>query len=572
MTSVFDFDDALNLAYEAKTAGKNLVTAKHEVLTKTGDFLFLAHSDKEFALRCQMAEADIESAAHRKMATVSDSKFKLVRALHEEWKIRHAHCGTCPESMKEKEEENRKASKGDQKNCAECGKPATEHDVRGYLELCANCAGKRTAGTDTLKEDTTNPSSKAEQKLAKLQERLAMGYETKTVGNRNHSITDQGMISSLMKSPGVRLLDQPGDEQNLREGQFVGLQHILPGDNKGYVTLGRTLGAVRGGLADVGDRMCTGNGFEGHPCGHTPKNPGLHAGVTEMSTRMLKGPNGLWLSPGLEHTDEKTGERSLERAQGRETVLHHPVSRIFTLPEGNSDTLNKYINLLAQRHGFAVQHPETGEMVHPVNAPHEDLGKFVEQLGAAKGNLSGPRQGFAQIVGHSLLRDTQQMGHTDNEPPANKWLSGIAGDKKPAVDEGGPYVLNGGPRDHSKEGGGKLIPGQEGKRGSGQLAPIIHLEPRVSGKGVTGTEGIHPDGTPIADATREQLRYSTRGTEHYPSRLRDVSDRGDVEPQDRLARHNRFKEIRSISDPSESASKTNPGSAKIEDYTDLLDF
>ena len=95
MTSVFDFDDAINTAYNAKTAGKNLVTAKHEVLTKAGDFLFLAHSDKEFALRCQMMEADIESAAKRKMASVSDSKFKLVRALHEEWKIRHASCSMC---------------------------------------------------------------------------------------------------------------------------------------------------------------------------------------------------------------------------------------------------------------------------------------------------------------------------------------------------------------------------------------------------------------------------------------------------------------------------------------------
>ena len=55
MTSVFDFDDALNTAYMAKAAGKNIVTAKYEVLSKTGEFLFLAHSDKEFALRCQMA-------------------------------------------------------------------------------------------------------------------------------------------------------------------------------------------------------------------------------------------------------------------------------------------------------------------------------------------------------------------------------------------------------------------------------------------------------------------------------------------------------------------------------------
>ena len=95
MTSMFDYDDSINSTFNAKTAGKNLVTAKHEVLDKTGEFLFLAHSDREFALRCQMVEADIESAAVRKMANVSDSKAKLVRALHEEWKIRHASCDMC---------------------------------------------------------------------------------------------------------------------------------------------------------------------------------------------------------------------------------------------------------------------------------------------------------------------------------------------------------------------------------------------------------------------------------------------------------------------------------------------
>ena len=95
MTSMFDYDDSVNLVFEAKTAGKNIITAKHELLTQTGEFLFLAHSDKEFALRCQMIEEDIERVARRRMATVSDSKAKLVRALHEEWKIRHANCETC---------------------------------------------------------------------------------------------------------------------------------------------------------------------------------------------------------------------------------------------------------------------------------------------------------------------------------------------------------------------------------------------------------------------------------------------------------------------------------------------
>ena len=95
MTSMFDYDDSVNLAFDAKIAGKNLVTAKHELLQKTGDFLFLAHSDKELAYRMQMVETDIEKIAYRKLASVSDSKAKLVRAVYEEWQIRHANCDMC---------------------------------------------------------------------------------------------------------------------------------------------------------------------------------------------------------------------------------------------------------------------------------------------------------------------------------------------------------------------------------------------------------------------------------------------------------------------------------------------
>ena len=95
MTSMFDYDDSVNLAFDAKIAGKNLVTAKHELLQKTGDFLFLAHTDKELAYRMQMVESDIEKVAYRKLANVSDSKAKLVRAVYDEWQIRHASCNMC---------------------------------------------------------------------------------------------------------------------------------------------------------------------------------------------------------------------------------------------------------------------------------------------------------------------------------------------------------------------------------------------------------------------------------------------------------------------------------------------
>jgi len=92
---MFDYDDDVNIVFDAKIAGKNLVAAKHELLTKTGDFLFLAHSERELAYRMQMVESDIEKTAYRKLSSVSDSKAKLVRAVLEEWQIRHASCEFC---------------------------------------------------------------------------------------------------------------------------------------------------------------------------------------------------------------------------------------------------------------------------------------------------------------------------------------------------------------------------------------------------------------------------------------------------------------------------------------------
>ena len=92
MSSLFDFDNSQDLVFAAKTAGKQIISAKHEALTKLGAFLFLAHSDNEFALRCQMFDNDITAIANRRLATVSDSKGKLVRALHAEWTMRHANC------------------------------------------------------------------------------------------------------------------------------------------------------------------------------------------------------------------------------------------------------------------------------------------------------------------------------------------------------------------------------------------------------------------------------------------------------------------------------------------------
>jgi len=42
-----------------------------------------------------MVEEDIEKVAYHKLANVSDSKAKLVRAVYDEWQLRHASCQMC---------------------------------------------------------------------------------------------------------------------------------------------------------------------------------------------------------------------------------------------------------------------------------------------------------------------------------------------------------------------------------------------------------------------------------------------------------------------------------------------
>ena len=128
---MFDYDDSINLAFDAKIAGKSLVAAKHELLTKTGDFLFLAHSDRELALRMQMVEEDIEKVAYRKLSSISDSKAKLVRAVFDEWELRHASCEMCKTAH----------SGVKDTDCDECGAKLTAgaraDDVRGHLDICS---------------------------------------------------------------------------------------------------------------------------------------------------------------------------------------------------------------------------------------------------------------------------------------------------------------------------------------------------------------------------------------------------------------------------------------------------
>ena len=153
MSSMFDFDDSRQLAFQAKTAGKALIAAKYNVLQQTGDFLFNAHTDGEFAQRCAMIDDELSNIAYNKLASISDSKTKLVKALHTEWSLRHAKCQDCNCGN------NRKFAKsicemcGDgeidpnSQTCRACGIDASLNDIHGtpkrYLSgcRCNQCTG-----------------------------------------------------------------------------------------------------------------------------------------------------------------------------------------------------------------------------------------------------------------------------------------------------------------------------------------------------------------------------------------------------------------------------------------------
>ena len=177
MASMFDYDDSVNLAYKAKEAGKSLVNAKHDLLHQTGDFLFLAHTDREFALRCQMVEKDIERIAFRRLASVSDSKAKLVHAAYDEWLLRHASCEMC-KTAEFTYDPNSKQPTGPERSrmdvkpvnphegieptkqtspaCVKCNKP-TGH---AGTTVCSTCVGKETLLPHATAPSTFNPGAK----------------------------------------------------------------------------------------------------------------------------------------------------------------------------------------------------------------------------------------------------------------------------------------------------------------------------------------------------------------------------------------------------------------------------
>ena len=93
-----EYSDDNELIYQAKAVAKDIVNAKYEVTKKVGNFLFLAHSDEEFYQRATTIDNILESTSTRRLASVSDSKAKLVKALYQEWELKHASCKQCTAS------------------------------------------------------------------------------------------------------------------------------------------------------------------------------------------------------------------------------------------------------------------------------------------------------------------------------------------------------------------------------------------------------------------------------------------------------------------------------------------
>ena len=159
MTSMFDYDDSVNLAFDAKIAGKKVVAAKHELLTKTGEFFFMAHSERELAQRMQMVEEDIEKVAYHKLSNVSDSKAKLVRAVLDEWQLRHASCQMCKTTANKnlpEQKTERQSNPGDphskMSTCPSCGTRGP--NATGAYGTCAACdMGKNPRNPDYGRKD-----------------------------------------------------------------------------------------------------------------------------------------------------------------------------------------------------------------------------------------------------------------------------------------------------------------------------------------------------------------------------------------------------------------------------------
>ena len=493
MTSVFDFDDSINTVYNAKTAGKNLVTAKHEVLTKAGDFLFLAHSDREFALRCQMMEADIESAARRKMATVSDSKFKLVRALHEEWKIRHANCAQCnvADNLKESSVKLAKEEKAKE-----------DYDKDGKLETSAE---EHAGAVDrAIKKEKTKKKSSLQEKISSLKTRLASPMELDRTGP-NRSVYTVGSrsigpneASALVNKYADRRADKPEMQGEAKAGRWA---MIVKHDESGTpqtATLGRIGGSQLDGDAETSPLICTGNTHHGIAggCTHDASDAfgGRHIGIQETTAVQHSGT----LMPDV--------------ANRQEASVFAPSHRVYILPKEEHDKIENVMNTIATQ-GIN----ESGITIPPFKREEEGRGKPIETFGrGSESENSGPgintemgkSHGVGKVSNFTIWPSDARFGHYENQTSGNRGKG-----------EGTTELLESGPRDRkgsysSNPNWGKIISGQEGKAGSGRVLPVATMLPdHEASDARKGMSGGLADGSSTPVGVTAKLRPVAWGNE-----------------------------------------------------------
>jgi hypothetical protein len=528
MTSAFDFDDAINTAYNAKTAGKNLVTAKHEVLTKAGDFLFLAHTDKEFALRCQMMEADIESAAKRKMASVSDSKFKLVRALHEEWKIRHASCSMCKSA----------AFKTAEKMCVECKERPATKKAHGYLDVCEKC--------DKAQGSKESSKSPLQNKIANLKTRLAAPFELDQAPGRSvYSVTSQlgpKVAQEFAAKYAGRTADRPEMQSEAKSGRWA---LITKHDDEGKVidaTLGRIGGSDINGDAETSPLICTGNTHHGNSnCQHSTNDAfgNRHIAIQETPAMDYRGS----LVPRL--------------TQRKEASIYAPSHRVHILPQEDHDMIENIMNTVAKNGAPAAGIP-------PFKREEEGRGKLVETFGQGREETQGPTgvntrmggsHGVGKISNFTIWPSTADFGHSENELAANRG----------GENEGMEWVLESGPKDlkgSRKTNTNFNKPLERGKAGSGRVLPVVSMVPtREASDANKGLQGALPDGSLADVGVTAKLRPVAWGNNYSAPTFKFIEGLGKVKSTggklyQKLTELNEERKSRIATDRVENSSST----------------
>lgn len=138
MTSLFDFEGPeLNLA-RSKTAGKELVAAKHEASRRIGAFLANAQDEEELNERLQHPEVErvLDEVVSSKMPTVTDPRAKLTKTLKEAWQ-RQADEGRAVNKFHEDKSKgyNTKDRERETESCVQKVK-AKGYDEQTAIKIC----------------------------------------------------------------------------------------------------------------------------------------------------------------------------------------------------------------------------------------------------------------------------------------------------------------------------------------------------------------------------------------------------------------------------------------------------